>query len=176
MTPAQTRAHGLVTPSLSQLWLTAMLRVAVELVRNVASTLWMNRRRPPAECHSDATPAPLPGETTDTQQQEPTPAATSSNSHSALMVSSDPSRSDGTRPSNHEGALTGANHKLPQRGDHKLTVPLIPTKVGIQDRTHGLLRLEAAIPCKAPNRSWIPAFAGMSGDGVMMREGVRPTS
>ncbi len=57
---------GLVTPSLPQLLLTAMLHLFAMLVSSVASTLQMTRRRLPAECHSDVTPAGLPRETTDT--------------------------------------------------------------------------------------------------------------
>ncbi len=60
-------AHtGLVTPSFPQLLLTAMLRLFAMLVSSVASTLQMTRRRLPAECHSDVTPADLPRETIDT--------------------------------------------------------------------------------------------------------------
>ena len=66
MIPAQTRANGLGNPSLPQLWLTAMLRMLVELVRNVASTFQMTRRRLAAECHSDVTPTDLPRVTSDT--------------------------------------------------------------------------------------------------------------
>jgi hypothetical protein len=85
MTPAQTRAHGLVTPSLSQLWLTAMLRALAELVRNIVSTLWMNRRRPLRDWHTDQTHAALPGETNDTQSGNHS-AATTSQRPIALMV------------------------------------------------------------------------------------------
>ena len=60
---------GLVTPSLPQLLLTAMLHLFAMLVSSVASTLQMTRRRLAAECHSDVTPADLPRETTDTHQE-----------------------------------------------------------------------------------------------------------
>ena len=43
-----------------------MLQLFAMLVSSVASTLQMTRRRLPAECHSDVTPADLPRETTDT--------------------------------------------------------------------------------------------------------------
>ena len=63
-------AHtGLVTPQLPQLLLTAVLRVIAMLVSSVASTLQMTRRRLAAECHSDVTPAGLPRETSDTNQE-----------------------------------------------------------------------------------------------------------
>jgi hypothetical protein len=71
MTPVQTRANGLVIPPLPQLWLTAVLRLLVELVLRVVSKLRMNRRRP-AECHSDATPTALPVMKNDTQQETQT--------------------------------------------------------------------------------------------------------
>ena len=60
---------GLVTPSLPQLLLTAMLHLFAMLVSSVASTLQMTRRRLAAECHSDVTPAGLPRETSDTNQE-----------------------------------------------------------------------------------------------------------
>jgi hypothetical protein len=171
MTPAQTRAHGLVTPSPLDHWIDAMLRAFVELVRNVVSTLWMNRRRPPAECHSDATPAVLPGATNDTQSGNQ-PAATNSQPPLALMVSS--ARS--ARPSNHEGVLTHVSYKLPRQRDSQLSVPLIPAKAGIQERSSNPHGIEAPRRNKPPSWPWIPAFAGMSGDGVMMQERVRPAS
>jgi len=46
-----------------------MLHLFAMLVSSVASTLQMTRRRLPAECHSDVTPADLPRETTDTHQE-----------------------------------------------------------------------------------------------------------
>ena len=87
MKQARTRAKGLVTPSLPQLWLTAMLRAFVELVRNVVSSLRMDPSRLPAECHSDVPPQALPHATTDTQQQEINPVAAS----------------DSDRPCSHQG-------------------------------------------------------------------------
>ena len=103
MTQARTHAHGLVTPSLPQLWLTAMLRAFVELVRNVVSTFQMNRNRPPRDWHTGSADAALPRTKSDTQQQETVPAVPQ-DSPSALMVSSTQS----VRPSNHEGVLTHA--------------------------------------------------------------------
>ena len=60
---------GLVTPSLPQRLLTAMLQLFAMLVSSVSSTLQMTRRRLAAECHSDVTPADLPREKTDTNQE-----------------------------------------------------------------------------------------------------------
>jgi hypothetical protein len=133
-----------------------MLRVAVELVRNVASTLWMTRNRPPRDWHTDQTHASLPGETNDTQSGNHS-AAPNSQPPSALMVSS---AANAARPSNREpsvreadelvqwtnssgerperqrraGVLTDANHKLPLQRDSQLLVPLIPAKAGIREQ------------------------------------------
>jgi len=98
---------GLVTPSLPQLLLTAMLHLFAMLVSSVASTLQMTRRRLAAECHSDVTPAGLPRETTDTHQE--TEPAAQHRSSIALMLSSTQS----VRSSNHEGVLTTVNHTSP---------------------------------------------------------------
>ena len=97
---------GLVTPSLPQLLLTAMLQLFAMLVSSVASTLQMTRRRLAAECHSDVTPAGLPRETTDTHQETEPVAASDYDCPIALMVSSTRS----VRPSNHEGALTPVSY------------------------------------------------------------------
>ena len=60
---------GLVTPSPLDRWIDAMLQLFAMLVSSVASTLQMTRRRLAAECHSDVTPAGLPRETSDTDQE-----------------------------------------------------------------------------------------------------------
>jgi hypothetical protein len=99
---------GLVTPSLPQLLLTAMLRLFAMLASNVASTLQMIARR----ClviGTRAMPAGLPGETSDTQQQETQPAAPDSRRPIALMVSSTQS----VRPSNREPAVREADELVP---------------------------------------------------------------
>ena len=106
MTPAQTRAHGVMTPSLPQLLLTAMLRAFVELVLNVVSTLRMRPSRLPAECHTDVPPAALPEETNDTQKEE---LAAQHRSPLALMLRSAAS----LRVSKHEGVLTTLSHTSP---------------------------------------------------------------
>ena len=98
---------GLVTPSLPQRLLTAMLQLFAMLVSSVSSTLQMTRRRLAAECHSDVTPAGLPRETTDTHQE--TEPAAQHRSPIALMLSSTQS----VRPSKHEGALTPVSHTSP---------------------------------------------------------------
>ncbi len=97
---------GLVTPSLPQLLLTAMLHLFAMLVSSVRSTLQMTRRRLPAECHSDVTPTDLPREKTDTHQETQPVAASDYDCPIALMVSSTRS----VRPSNHEGALTPVSY------------------------------------------------------------------
>ena len=159
---------GLVTPQLPQLWLTAVLRMLAMLVQSVRSTLQMIRR-PDRVNATRATPPGLPRETSDTIKE---PIAVQTDSSKALMLSSTQS----VRPSKHERMLTtGATptesfsgssreSRLAHHGDNQLTVPLIPAKAGIQGETCGLFHLEASIPCKTHHRSWIPAFAGMSGD------------
>ena len=157
---------GLVTPQLPQLWLTAVLRVFAMLVSNVASTLQMIRRRSPVNATRE-TPTVLPRETSDTDQET---HAAQHRSLIALML---------RRPkavSKHEGVLTTRatltpsfsalcrESRLAHHRDTQLNVPLIPAKAGTQGKTCGLFRLEASIPCKTHHRSWIPAFAGMSGD------------
>ncbi|MDP3493294.1 MAG: hypothetical protein Q8R82_09265, partial [Hyphomonadaceae bacterium] len=86
-----------------------MQRAFAELVRNVASTLQMSRRRLAAECHSDVTPTVLPRETNDTLKE--TQPAVQRRSPLALILSSTRS----VRPSKDEGVLTHASHKLQQR-------------------------------------------------------------
>ncbi len=111
MTQARTCANGLVTPSLPQPWLAALLRMFVELVLNVGSFLQMRARRLPAECHSDVTPAALPEGRTDTQSENPT-AAASSQTTEALML-----RDRDAIVSKHERVLTAASRALARHGD-----------------------------------------------------------
>ena len=162
---------GLVTPSPLDRWIDAMLRVFAMLVQNVCSTLQMIRRQPRVNATRDL-PAGLPGEKIDTHQE---PHAAQPSSPIALML---------RRPkavSKHEGVLTTRatltpsfsalcrESRLAHHRDTQLNVPLIPAKAGTQGKTCGLFRLEASIPCKTHHRSWIPAFAGMSGDGFVRR-------
>ena len=109
MTPAQTRANGLGNPSLPQLWLTAMLRMLVELVRNVVSTFQMNRRRLAAECHSDVTPTALPRVKTDTYQ-ETKPAAPTSHTRNGSVnrVHASPAKA-GVQSSSDKSARSAPN-------------------------------------------------------------------
>src|SRR5262245_42704523 len=60
MTSAQTRAHGFGTPSLTQLWLGAMLRVFVELVLVVVRLFGMRPAGLSGECHTDVARRVLP--------------------------------------------------------------------------------------------------------------------
>jgi len=96
---------GLVTPLLPQLLLTAMLHLFAMLVSSVASTLQMPRRRPPVNA-TQAMPAALPREKTDTHQETQPVAASDYDCPIALMVSSTQS----VRSSNHEGVLTDVSH------------------------------------------------------------------
>ena len=107
MTRARNHANGVRSPSLPQLWLTAMLRAFVELVLNVASTFRMKARRSPVNA-TPTTPGNLPQRTTDTHQE--TNAAQQS-SPIALILSS--ARS--ARPSKDEGVLTTPSVSLGSR-------------------------------------------------------------
>jgi len=89
---------GLVTPSPLDRWIDAMLRVLAMLVRNVASTLPMIRRRPPVKA-TQAMPAGLPRVKTDTIKEQ---AAAPQSSPIALILSS----AQSARPSKDEGVLT----------------------------------------------------------------------
>ena len=53
-------------------------------------------------------------------------------------------------------------------GAKSLLVPLIPTKVGIQERLRDVNRLEASSPDKPERQPWIPTFVGMSGHGLVV--------
>ena len=107
MTPAQTRANGLGNPSLPQLWLTAMLRMLVELVRNVASTFQMRWLRPKRDWHTPDDEAALPRVKTDTHQEANT--AAQHRSPIALILSS----AQSARQSKHEGVLATVSHASP---------------------------------------------------------------
>ena len=92
---------GLVTPQLPQLLLTAVLRAFAMLVHIVASTLQMIRRRP-AVNGTCQMPQPLPQAKSDTQHQEPTPAA---QHRSPPQSAHAEQRSYAARPSKHERVL-----------------------------------------------------------------------
>jgi hypothetical protein len=65
MTQACSRAHGVETPSFSQLSLAAMLRACMELVLCLACLLRMRLRRHRHACHMRATPDALPADASD---------------------------------------------------------------------------------------------------------------
>ncbi len=139
MTQARTCANGLVTPSLPQPWLAALLRMFVELVLNVASVFQMRARRLPAECHSDVTPAALPeGQTGIIQESKP--AATSSQTTEALML-----RDRDAIVSKHEGVLTAAGRTLARHGD-------------LSSRKRALSRRSRKAKAEALSRNHSPAF------------------
>ena len=69
MTLARPPAHGLASPSLSQLSLTALLCVIAELVRSVAVMLGMRNRRQVRVCDTIQMPEALPQATHDTHQE-----------------------------------------------------------------------------------------------------------
>ncbi len=107
MTPAQTRANGLGNPSLPQLWLTAMLRMLVELVRNVVSTFQMRSFPLKRDWHTPDDEAALPRVKTDTHQEANT--AAQHRSPIALILSS----AQSARQSKHEGVLATVSHASP---------------------------------------------------------------
>jgi hypothetical protein len=78
MTRHKATQPGLGTPSPLDRWINAMLRGLAMLVSHVAHLCSMRLIRPPAECHSDATPEALPC-TESGKLKETTPAAGSSN-------------------------------------------------------------------------------------------------
>ena len=169
MTPARTHANEVGSPSLPQLWLDALLRLFVELVQNVVATLRLTPLRPLRDWHTETAEMSHPAETTDPTKE---PHAAQHRSPIALMLSSTQS----VRPSKHERVLTTRatptesfsalcrEPRLAQHRDCQLTVPLFPAKAGTQGSPRSLSGPEASIPCKTHHRSWIPAFAGMSGD------------
>jgi len=143
MTPAQTRANGLGNPSLPQLWLTAMLRMLVELVRNVVSTFQMRSFPLKRDWHTRDDEAPLPRMTSDTIKEH---HAVPHDSPIALILSSAQSarpskgsplelvqwtNSSGERPERQRraGVLTTVSHT------HNGSVNLVhasPAKAGVQ--------------------------------------------
>ncbi len=121
MTRARNHANGVRSPSLPQLWLTAMLRAFVELVLHVASALQMTRRRE-AVIGTQPTPADLPRAATDTHQEtnavpQDSPIALILRSAAKLRVSKDegvlttPSVSHGSRQAIHlpQSPIGGGN-------------------------------------------------------------------
>jgi hypothetical protein len=85
MTRAQSVAHWSGIPSLSHLWMAALLRLAAMLMQNAASFLGMRLSRLPGECHADATPQTLPPATSG-QSEKANPAATPSQTIEALIL------------------------------------------------------------------------------------------
>jgi hypothetical protein len=95
---------GLGTPSPLDRWINAMLRGLAMLVSHVARRFASRHPISAAECDGNCDRLPEANVVLD-QHPEPTPAAASSQPTEALMVSS---VAIATRPSNHEGVLTGA--------------------------------------------------------------------
>jgi len=111
MTRAHPRANWIGLPPLTELWLEALLRAFAMLWSAVAATFQTclavaegRRRMSPSrrarECDTPPAPQVLPRRTRN-PIKENNFAAAISNTNEALMVSS-------SRPSNHEGGLTGA--------------------------------------------------------------------
>ena len=111
MTRTQPAANWSDAPSLSQLLLAALLRLAAMFVEGAACLLWMRPSRLAGECHADVTPAMLPSASSGNQTRETeTAVAHSSQTPEALMVSSEQSSRrvypELVEGSNHEGGLT----------------------------------------------------------------------
>ena len=123
MTPARSHAHGLASPSLSQLSLTALLCVIAELVHSVAAMLGMRRRGETRDWHTSPAPQALPQATPDTPQQEtpisPTGLMLSLSKHEAVLTTSRPAPSSfdtlRIRRSVTQGADTGPPGSRPAR-------------------------------------------------------------
>jgi hypothetical protein len=108
MKPARSRAHWIGPPSLTGLWLEALLRMLAMLMSNAATVSRMRPSRLSRECHTDAMPAMLPGEARGPMEKQP--AAENSQSNEALTLSSTRSvrrvYPELVEGSNHEGGLT----------------------------------------------------------------------
>ena len=105
MTRTQSGANWSDVPSLSHLWMAALLRLAAMVVSGAADPLRMLLTLLARECHTDGKRDRLPARKDGNQSQEAPAAATHGPSTEARMVSSERS----SRPSNHEGALTSAS-------------------------------------------------------------------
>ncbi len=109
MTPAQTRANGLGNPSLPQLWLTAMLRMLVELVRNVVSTFQMRSFPLKRDWHTPDDEVALPRVKTDTHQEtKPAAPASHTRNGSVNRVHASPAKA-GVQSSSDKSARSAPN-------------------------------------------------------------------
>ena len=172
MTPVRTHANEVGSPSLPQLLLDALLRLFVELVQNVVATLRLRRSGQTCDWHTGPIANALPEEKTDPIKEI---HAVQPDSPIALMLSSTQS----VRPTKHERVLTTRatptesflalcrESRLAHHRGRQLIVPLIPAKAGTQGSPRSLSGAEASIPGNTHHRSWIPASAGMSGDGFV---------
>ena len=134
MTTAQPRANWIRTPSLTELWLEALLRAFAMLWSNLATIVGMRPSRLPRECHTDVTPASLPQQDRDTIRKTQS-AATHSQSHEVLML-----RAGEAGVSKHENGLTATNHTLAhQKGCHPGSAKRYPGPIPQHrdSQTHG---------------------------------------
>jgi hypothetical protein len=158
MTQAHVCANWSGVPSLTELWLEALLRMIAMFWVSLAATFQMDLSRRARACDTPPAPQALPRRTRETSEEtsaaEP---ARHCQSTEALVVS----RPRSGRPSNYKGELSG--RAALATTDCRLTVPLIPAKAGTQGGPRTLCDLAASILSAAHHRSWIPAFAGMSG-------------
>jgi hypothetical protein len=127
------------------------------LVHLVASTLQKTRRRAPVIGTQDMPTRP-PRETTDTQQQETTPAA----KHCSPTHRAHPEQARyAGRPSKDERVLTSASHKpLQHREHHKPAPPHLRSS----RRKSGSRAPRVMLATGLHTQPWIPTCVGMSGD------------
>src|SRR5689334_5702268 len=120
MTRAHQDAHWSGAPSLSQLWLAALLRLVAMLVSKVAATVRMIASVLSGECHAEVDPAGQPEPKRD-PIEETNLAAPHSETDEALMVSSARSACrvypELVEGSNHGRAFTTAAFRRVRHGD-----------------------------------------------------------
>ena len=99
-------AHWGGAPSLSHLWMAALLRRVAMVLVNLACVFGMRLGRCSGECHTGATPEALPRRKSDPIKKDPNPAAASSSHRTTIALM--PSRTRSVRPSKHKGGLAAA--------------------------------------------------------------------
>ena len=193
MTRARRTANGVMTPPPLYRWIDAVLLLCVSLVQGAVSTLKMIVVRCTRECHTKAPHADLPQATNSISKTGPKPSTvilglvpripvvqtrgTTSYSPEAVnqdarhkaehdTVGVEPARPSllSFRAKAQRAADLGERRRLgaiwsggPNRG--------VNASAEAQGRWRILFRLAASISRTRQNRSWIPTFVGMSGDG-----------
>ena len=191
MTRARPLASGLGNPPLLQLLLDAVTCAFVCLVQGVRATFGMRFNHQPRDWHMGETQEALPPTKPDihTEENLTTPTVSFSGlSRESLLenpkgLAVSPletiNRDSRDKPENDlvdvEAPSTDFSVRIPRAGRDPVSAqralptrttptPLIPTNVGIQGSPCVLFRPAASSLHLQANRSWIPAFAGMSGE------------